>query len=75
MLTENQNKALKGLQRLKVHNVMNDDIDWTDFEAIFYSVLHEVDLYEEQEDCNVLTAATYKSAKNWLKKNKMLLKE
>jgi hypothetical protein len=72
MLNANQKKAVKELSKLKVCAVMNDDINWNDFEEIFYSVAHETDLYEEEQDSNCLTKSTYLTAKKWLNKHSKL---
>jgi hypothetical protein len=59
--------ALERLEKLAVNKYRNDDYSWQDsFDKIWYSVLHEVDLYEEGEE-SPLNKTTVKGAKNWLK--------
>lgn len=59
--------ALERLESLKVNEYRNVDY-WTQdsFDRVWWSVLHEVDMYEEGEE-SPLNKTTYKGAKNWLK--------
>ena len=59
--------ALERLERLKVNEYRNIDYWAQDsFDRVWWSVLHEVDMYEEGEE-SPLNKTTYKGAKNWLK--------
>lgn len=59
--------ALQRLESLKVNECRYDDYASQDsFDAIWRSVLHEVDLYEEGEE-SMLNKNSCRGAKNWLK--------
>lgn len=59
--------ALERLESLKVNEYRNVDYWAQDsFDRVWWSVLHEVDLYEEGEE-SPLNKTTCKGAKNWLK--------
>lgn len=59
--------ALERLESLKVNEYRNIDYWVQDsFDRVWWSVLHEVDMYEDGED-SPLNKTTYKGAKNWLK--------
>nr|DAH73461.1 MAG TPA: hypothetical protein [Caudoviricetes sp.] len=67
---ENQEDCILPLQeakKLKAYEERNDD-DENNFADIYYHILHEVNLYEEGEDCNVLNTSDYNKAKKWLAK-------
>lgn len=67
--------ALKRLESLKVNEYRNVDYYAQDsFDRVWWSVLHEVDMYEEGEE-SPLNKTTYKGAKNWLKSFVHLCKE
>lgn len=67
--------ALERLEKLKVNEYRIDDYHWQDsFDKVWWSVLHEVDLYEEGEE-TLMNGTTYKGAKNWLKSFAHLCKE
>ena len=67
--------ALERLEGLKVNEYRNVDY-WAQrsFGDVWWSVLHEVDLYEEGEE-SPLNKTTCKGAKNWLKSFSHLCKE
>lgn len=59
--------ALERLEGLKVNDCRYEDYASQDsFDAIWRSVLHEVDLYEEGEE-SMLNKNSCRGAKNWLK--------
>lgn len=59
--------ALERLESLKVNEYRNVDYCAQDsFDKVWWSVLHEVDMYEEGEE-SPLNKTTCKGAKNWLK--------
>ncbi len=59
--------ALQRLESLKVNEYRYDDYFTQDsFDAIWMSVLHEVDLYEEGEE-SMLNKNSCRGAKNWLR--------
>lgn len=59
--------ALQRLESLKVNECRYDDYaSQNSFDAIWISVLHEVDLYEEGEE-SMLNKNSCRGAKNWLK--------
>lgn len=66
-LTEELIPALEKLEGLAVNKYRNDDYSWQDsFDKVWFSVLHEVDLFEEGEE-SPLNKTTARGAKNWLK--------
>lgn len=66
-ITEDIARALFRLEGLKVNEYRLDDYATQDsFGAVWKSVLHEVDLYEEGEE-SPLNKITTKGAKRWLK--------
>lgn len=66
-LTKEIIPALRRLESLKVNECRYDDYASQDsFDAIWRSVLHEVDLYEEGEE-SMLNKNSCRGAKNWLK--------
>ena len=67
--------ALERLESLKVNEYRNVDYHAQgSFGDVGWSVLHEVDLYEEGEE-SPLNKTTCKGAKNWLKSFSHLCKE
>ena len=67
--------AIERLEGLKVNEYRMDDYSYQDsFDKVWWSVLHEVDLYEEGEE-SPLNKTTYKGAKGWLKSFSHLCKE
>ena len=63
-----EEKALKELKRLKVYRILSHDpLSDKTFSDIYFKVLHETDIHEEEEGSE-LTRQSYKSAKNWLNK-------
>ena len=67
--------ALERLESLKVNEYRNVDYHaQKSFYDVWWSVLHEVDLYEEGEGSQ-LNKTTFKGAKNWLKSFSHLCKE
>ena len=67
--------ALERLESLKVNEYRNVDYHaQRSFGDVWWSVLHEVDLYEEGEE-SPLNKTTCKGAKNWLKSFSHLCKE
>ena len=67
--------ALERLESLKVNEYRNVDYHaQCSFGDVWWSVLHEVDLYEEGEE-SPLNKTTCKGAKNWLKSYSHLCKE
>lgn len=68
-------KALIRLEGLKVNEYRMDDYSSQDsFDAVWRSVLHEVDLFEEGEE-SPLNKTTAKGAKRWLKEFSHLCKD
>lgn len=68
-------QALKRLEGLKVNEYRYDDYSSQDsFDAVWRSVLHEVDLFEEGEE-SPLNKTTAKGAKRWLKEFSHLCKD
>ena len=68
-------KALIRLEGLKVNEYRMDDYSTQDsFDAVWRSVLHEVDLFEEGEE-SPLNKTTEKGAKRWLKEFSHLCKD
>lgn len=66
-LNEELITALERLESLKVNEYRNVDYYAQDsFDRVWWSVLHEVDMYEEGEE-SPLNVTTLKGAKNWLK--------
>ena len=63
------------MESLKVDEYRNIDYCAQDsFDRVWWSVLHEVDMYEEGEE-SPLNKTTCKGAKNWLKSFSHLCKE
>lgn len=59
--------ALERLESIKV-DVYRDASNDISFDAVWKSVLEQVDYYEQEEkEWNMLNKITYKGAKNWLK--------
>jgi len=63
-------QAVRDLEKLVVNRYRSIDFSAQDnFDRVWFSVLHEVDYYEEQEEgWNNLNKTTYKGAKSWLQK-------
>ncbi len=67
--------ALERLESIKVNSYRNNAND-VSFDAVWRSVLVQVDYYEQGEKgWNMLNKTTYKGAKNWLKSFAHLCKE
>ena len=67
--------ALERLESIKVNSYRNNSND-VSFDAVWRSVLVQVDYYEQGEKgWNMLNKTTYKGAKNWLKSFAHLCKE
>lgn len=74
-LTEPMRIALGRLEGIKVDQYRSKDFsDQSSFYKVWWSVLQEVDLYEEGEE-SPLNKTTAKGAKNWLKSFSHLCKE
>ena len=69
--------ALQRLEGLAVYRACGIDLVAIDsFDALWYSILREVDYYEQGEDgWNILNGNSYKGAKRWLKEYSGLCKE
>ena len=60
--------ALERLEGLAVDRFRNDDYsDQKSFDDVWWSVLHEVDLYEEGEETEFRSVRSVEATKKWLK--------
>lgn len=67
--------ALVELNTYKVNEIRNKDYSYQDsFAKVYFSVLHEVDMYEEGE-CEELSPKSYQATKRWLERWKYLSKD
>jgi len=67
--------AISKLEELKVDEYRNKDFSSQDsFDKVWFSVLHEVDMFEEGEETQ-LKKRSIDASKRWLEKYKYLCKE